>query len=253
MRWLLIAALSVVSVAAHAEGVEWPGGARVAVSLSYDDALESQLENAVPALDELGFKASFYLTLAYPPFTARLNDWRAIAANGHELANHTVYHGCDGSLPDRDWVAPHLDLTQRSVAELAEEVRIANMVLKAIDGRNERTFTTPCGDELAGGENYIDAVASQFVAVKGRDEGMPENNTAFLAPVELTADELIAFVKQNTQNGMLLHILFHGVGGDYLAVSAEAHRGLLEFLATNGDTYWVDTYMNIMKHVQAQQ
>ena len=45
------------------QDISWPNGARVAVSLSYDDALDSQLDHAVPSLDEHGFKASFYLTL----------------------------------------------------------------------------------------------------------------------------------------------------------------------------------------------
>ena len=40
----------------------WPYGARAAVSLAYDDALESPLDHALPALDKLGLKGSFYLT-----------------------------------------------------------------------------------------------------------------------------------------------------------------------------------------------
>ena len=37
-------------------------GASVVVSLTYDDGLNSQLDNAVPALDRHGFKATFFLT-----------------------------------------------------------------------------------------------------------------------------------------------------------------------------------------------
>ena len=59
---------------ATAETIEWPGGARVAVSLSYDDALDSQLDMAVPALDAHGFKASFYLVMWAPTITQRLDD-----------------------------------------------------------------------------------------------------------------------------------------------------------------------------------
>ena len=36
--------------------------ARAAVSLAYDDALDSQLDNAIPALDRHGLRATFYLT-----------------------------------------------------------------------------------------------------------------------------------------------------------------------------------------------
>jgi len=235
------------------ETMRWPGDAKVAVSLSYDDALDSQLDNAVPALNKHKIRASFYLTLSHSSVHERLADWRAVAAAGHELGNHTVYHGCRASLPDRDWVAPHLDLDNRSVDELSSEVAVANTVLHAIDGRNKRTFTVPCGDELAGGENYVDVVAPMFVAIKGRDEGMPDDSRYFIAPFDVTGEELISQVREHTRDGVLLNILFHGVGGDHLAVSTEAHDELLQFLANNSNDYWVDTYINIMTHVGEQE
>lgn len=52
---------------------------------------------------------------------------------------------------------------------------------------------------------------------------------------------------------MLLNILFHGVGGDHLSVSAETHEELLRFLAAKREIYWVDTYLNIMTYVANQR
>jgi len=51
----------------------------MAVSLSYDDALDSQLDNAIPALNRHGLVASFYLTLMSPTLRHRLDEWRAAA------------------------------------------------------------------------------------------------------------------------------------------------------------------------------
>jgi hypothetical protein len=48
----------------------------------------------------------------------------------------------------------------------------------------------------------------------------------------------------------MVNILFHGVGGDYLSVESDAHEELLQFLADNSDRYWVDSFINIMRHVQ---
>ena len=45
----------------------------------------------------------------------------------------------------------------------------------------------------------------------------------------------------------LINLIFHGIGGDHLAVSNDAHDELLAYLASNSDKYWVDTYLNIMK------
>src|SRR5437868_3579762 len=63
----------------------WPGGARAAVSLTYDDALNSQLDNAVPELKRLGMKATFFLTEDNVHW--RLADWEALARDGNEVAN----------------------------------------------------------------------------------------------------------------------------------------------------------------------
>ena len=48
--WLLLA-LCVGQ--AHAGDFHWPDGRKAAVSLAYDDALDSQLDNALPVLDRL--------------------------------------------------------------------------------------------------------------------------------------------------------------------------------------------------------
>jgi len=236
-----------------ADTIEWPSGARVAVSLSYDDALDSQLDNAVPTLNRHGLKASFYLTLVSPSVRERMTDWRALAANGHELGNHTIYHPCSGSLPDRDWVQPYRDTDTYTLDQMVDEVVMANTILNAIDGKTRRTFTPPCDDLIVDGENYLVSVDQFFVAIKGQSNGMPETSYRLFAPDGESGQELIDYVTSHSQDGMLLNILFHGVGGDHLAVSSEAHDNLLRFLAENSDTYWVDTFLTIMTHAQAQR
>lgn len=246
--FLGIVLVIVMSAAANsAEPVSWPNGAKTAVSLSYDDALDSQLDNAAPSLDRHEFKASFYLTLASPSVGNRLSDWRALASRGHELGNHTIYHPCSGSLPDRGWVKPYHDMDTRTIEQMEQEVLTANAFLHSIDGKTQRTFTPPCGDLLASGENYLPAVREYFVAIKGQE--VPTVASAYLGPAGTSGNELIEFVKGAANDGKMAHIIFHGIGGDHLSVSNEAHDELLEYLADNRETYWVDTYMAIMKHV----
>jgi peptidoglycan/xylan/chitin deacetylase (PgdA/CDA1 family) len=62
------------------------------VSLTYDDALNSQLDNALPALERAGFKATFFLT--EENIGARADDWVGVARRGHEIGNHTMTHPC---------------------------------------------------------------------------------------------------------------------------------------------------------------
>lgn len=226
----------------------WPDGRTMAVSLSYDDALDSQLDNAIPALNRRGLLASFYLVLSAPTVQRRLAEWREAAAQGHELGNHTIYHPCSASAPDRDWVRSYYDIDSYVIDEIVDEITVANSFLHAIDGRVERTLTPPCGDVIASGESYLPAVRKLFVAVKGFESEDRTFATAW-GPVGMSGPELIDRVSEEAAAGTrLFNIIFHGIGGDHLAVSAEAHDELLDFLAANREIFWVDSYLDIMKY-----
>jgi peptidoglycan/xylan/chitin deacetylase (PgdA/CDA1 family) len=230
------------------EKFSWPDGKRMAISLSYDDAIDSQLDTAIPSLNSYGLRASFYLTLASPTVQNRLNEWRAAAMQGHELGNHTIYHPCSAALPDRNWVASYYNIDKYVVEEIVHEITVANSFLQAIDGRTERTLTPPCDDVIVSGEDYIPAVRNMFVAIKGHEFNDP-TFAVLWAPVGVSGSELIDRVKAEAANDTkLFSILFHGIGGDYLAVSSEAHDQLLSYLADNRDIYWVDSYVTVMKY-----
>ncbi len=70
----------------------WPERARAAVSLTYDDGLDSQLDNVVPELEARGLKGTFFLVREN--VDERIADWVRTAALGHEIGNHTVSHQC---------------------------------------------------------------------------------------------------------------------------------------------------------------
>lgn len=239
----------------------WPGGARAAVSLAYDDALDSQLDNAIPALDRHGIKGTFYLQLSSPPVAARMQDWRAAAANGHELGNHSLFHQCSGAGPDRSWVQPHRDLDTTTREQMRDQVLLGNTMLAAIDGRHERTYTAPCFDVKAVGGDYLPPLHASFVAIKaGNGPGVPLSMAALdpyrvaaVAPVDASGAQLIALVRQAGERGTMIAFTFHGIGGDHLSVSSQAHDELLRFLAAHRKEYWTDTFLNIMKHVRQQQ
>ena len=239
----------------------WPNGARAAVSLAYDDALDSQLDIAIPDLDHAGLKGSFYLQLSNPAVQNRMAEWRAAAGHGHELGNHTLFHQCSHSTPDRSWVQPQRDLDTTTPEQMRDQALLANTMLDAIDGRKERTFTVPCTDHLAAGTDYVPALRSAFVAIKGREgDGVVASMSALdpyevpiLAPVGLSGKELIAIVQRAVAKGTMVNFTFHGVGGDYLTTSREAHRELLQYLAANRKTIWTDTFLNLMRHVKVEQ
>lgn len=260
-RRLLAVVLWAAALPAGAAGpFAWPDGTRAAVSLAYDDALPSQLDHALPALDRHGLKATFYLPLSSDTVRTRLADWRDVAAKGHELGNHTLFHQCSGAPENRAWVEAHRDLDAIAAAQMAEQVLLANTLLAAIDGRDARTLAVPCGDAIAGGEDYVARVRHAFVGIR-HGEGsvaadmaaVDPDAVAVIVPVGTSGEELIALVDRAGRLGTMLALTFHGIGGDHLAVSADAHEALLDYLANHRDTYWVATFLDVMQHLRAQR
>jgi peptidoglycan/xylan/chitin deacetylase (PgdA/CDA1 family) len=255
--WMVVCLVGATPPASAAEPrFVWPGGAKAAVSLAYDDALDSQLDNAIPALDRAGLKASFYLTLGSESVRRRMADWRAAAANGHELANHTLFHQCSGAGPDRGWVEVENDLDTTSAARLVAQIRLGNTMLHAIDGRHERTFTTPCGDRRARGEDYLGLIKGDFVAIKFSAGGVVADMASLdphavgvEVPSDVSGAQLIDLVERAARAGTMANLTFHGIGGEHLSVSRQAHDELLAHLAANRNIYWTDTFINIMRYV----
>lgn len=223
---------------------------QIFVSLSYDDALASQLKYAIPALDRHNFKASFYIVPQAKAFADNRAAWKALASQGHELGNHSMTHPCRGSLPGREWVEPDNDLDTISASQMAAQIKQANAILFSLDGEKIHTLTLPCGDVLAKGENYLPLIANDVKAIKGM--WLSEEEEVVLAPNELSGDDLIAWLTSQTDKVKIVNIIFHGVGGDYLTTNTEAHEALLGYLSQHKDKYQVMTYRQIVQTIQRQ-
>ncbi|WP_273598514.1 polysaccharide deacetylase family protein [Roseateles albus] len=260
--FLATALLNLTASARGAQGqpFQWPKGERAAVSLAYDDALNSQLDNAIPALNRADLRGSFYLTLSSDVVSRRMNEWRAAAAAGHELGNHTLFHQCSRAGSERAWVSEDNDLDKISASQLAAQIRVGNTLLRAIDGKTERSFTAPCTEHLAGGQNYLTLIKGDFVAIKAKVGGVVPDMAqldpyavSVFVPLDASGAQLIALVDQAAQAGTMINITFHGIGGDHLSVSTQAHAELLNYLAARRDVFWIDTFVNIMKYVKGMQ
>lgn len=227
---------------------DWPGGARAAVVLTYDDAMPSQLEVAIPALDARGLTATFFLSQVRQADVPR---WRAAAADGHELANHTLFHACAAATFEAD---PRYVTEAYTVGSLLREIEQANVMLAAIDGRDRHGFATPCGQSTAGGADYLEALRASGLVTYVRGVSVePSDLAAEVAAMDrmhvpakafdadVTGAELIAWVQEAVRGGGLTVLLFHGVGGEHLPVPAEAHAELLDWLAANRDLVWTTT------------
>ncbi len=235
-------------------------GKKAAVVITYDDAYNQQLDNAIPVLDSLGLKATFYVTAFSTSVQTRLNDWKKIAVNGHELGNHTLFHPCIADKPGREFVPADYKMNNYTVKRMMDEVRMTNLFLQAMDGKTKRTFAFTCGDMKIGDSSFINGMKPDFTAARAVRNEMHKINEIDLYNVDCymvnnhTAEQMTEWVKKAVETNSLLVILFHGVGGgNGLDVSLPAHRQFLEYLKQNEKDLWIAPMVEVADYIKNYQ
>ena len=252
---ILIGHIFIISITA--QSIKPWNGKKCAVVLTYDDAINQHLDNAIPVLDSLGLKATFYITAFSTSIQTRMNEWKKIAKYGHELGNHTLYHPCIGG-KGREWVSKEYDLNNYTVKRMVDETRMTNLFLKALDGETKRTFAFTCGDMKIGDSSFINAMKDDFVAARAVRAQMHKINEIDLYNVDCymvngeTGAQMIEWVKKAMETNSLLVILFHGVGGgNSLNVSLQSHREFLQYLKKNEKDIWIAPMLEVAEHIRA--
>ena len=250
--------ISLLSQAQPGNGV-WHGK-KCAVVLTYDDAIDQHLDNAVPALDSLGLKATFYITAFSTSMQTRLQEWKNLAGKGYELGNHTLYHPCDASMSGRGWVQPENDLSKYTVKRMENEMRMTNLFLQSLDGKTKRTFAFTCGDTKIGDSSFINGMKKDFVAARNVRNEMHKINEVDLYNVDCyvvnnnSFEEMKLWVDKAIQTNSLLVILFHGVGGgNDLNVSLDAHRKILGYIKQNEKDIYTAPMLEVAEHIAEWQ
>lgn len=244
--------LLITSIAYGQAKMNWPQHKKAVIVLTYDDAINSQLDVAVPQLNAAHLKATFFLTGNLTATT--IPRWRTVAAAGHELANHTLYHPCVGNGTGQNSKA-------YTVAAIVREISMMNNFLFAVDGKQGRTYAYPCTETKVDGVSYVDSLRkSKLVkyARIGGDERDMITDFKKLDPLlvpswgvseNTSGAKLIAFVKKVEEAGGMGIFMFHGIGGDYITTPADAHKELLEYLRQHRADILVMTFQQAMDYV----
>ena len=234
-------------------------GKKCAVVLTYDDAIDQHLDNAIPVLDSLGLKATFYITGFSASVQSRLNDWKKIAATGHELGNHTLFHPCVGGA-GREWVTKQNDLRNYSVRRIENEIRMTNLFLQALDGKTKRTFAFTCGDMKVDDSLFISGMKNDFTAARAVRNEMHTLSEVDLYNIDCymvnnhSFEEMKAWVDKAIRTNSLLVLLFHGVGGgNGLDVSLTAHRQLLSYISQKQAEIWTAPLIEVAAYIREKQ
>ena len=241
----------------------WPAGRTCAVSITYDDALPVHHKVAGPALEARGLRGTFYLNVAAAPSSDPL-PWRVLAAQGHELGNHSIFHPCRRGIRGRSWVNRAFDLRGYTPKRFLQEVRFANVFLNLIDGLGERTYAYTCFDTHLGRWPNKTPIArlirSDFVAARGGRAEKPMavsheldliNLGSFLAD-GLSLSSLIDAIKMTRDQSGWLILVIHGIGsGTHDSfIEPSTHNALLDFVAAKD--IWVAPTVEIAKWVRTK-
>ena len=242
---------------AAAPSFPWPDGRRGAVSLTFDDARESQVDVGIPLLDSLGVKATFYVL----PEGARkrLDGWRAAARSGHEIGNHTSTHPCTGNFAFSRGNALE-DYTLRRVGRDAEE---ASLFAAREIGVRPVSFAYPCGQTFVGRgakvRSYVPVVARSFRT--GRLYlGEDANDPAFCDFAQLLAvgfdglsfEEVRPFLEKAAAEGRWLILAGHEIGGTGAQTTrSDTLAAVCRYAKDPANGLWVDTVEAVAAHVRS--
>lgn len=252
-------ALAGISSSIAQNSAVW-NGKQCAVVLTYDDAIDIDFDHVLPALDSLNLKGTFYVIGSSSVVNKRLEEWRRAAGHGHELGNHALFHPCDGSRPGRSFVSPDFDLSKYTVNRAVTEIRMNNTLLKAIDGKDRRTFAYPCGDLKIGDAYFYDGLKADFAGARGTSPGLQTADKVNLSDINCyvingqSADYMIDLVKKAQQSHTLLVFLFHGVGGGHsLNVDRGEHSKLLHYLKQQEKDIWIAPMVEVAEAISSYQ
>lgn len=123
MKKVLFAASAVGLFAvgsAFAQDVEiatWSGFRKAAVSFTFDDGPQSDVDIALPMFDKYGYKATFNIVTNWANGgNSGMLNWdgvKKLASSGHEIASHSDSHPQNGSMPSSEIASSKGTLNQK--------------------------------------------------------------------------------------------------------------------------------------------
>ncbi|HEU4901273.1 MAG TPA: polysaccharide deacetylase family protein [Flavisolibacter sp.] len=264
---LLLTLLFPLSLTVYGQTQKAAGSRKAIICLTYDDGLQSQLSTVLSQLDSAGLKGTFFLNSiqgsseVIGETSPAIAAWTNAAINGHELANHTLFHAC----PEKLGWQKAFAIESYTVDKMIAEIKTENALLALLDPkRKRRAFAFPCNNFMIGGTDYTGIIKKQQLVSYGRAGG---DRTAVIADFHhintmkmpswmveegTSLAELIDFAERVKKAGGMGIYQFHGIGAEFFKISKETHRAFLDYLKAHPDDYWVATFSAAMDMVTSK-
>jgi len=240
----------------------WPQDRLAAISLTFDDGINTHLDFVGPILKKHHLNATFFVATGMGPWEKRKPEWKQLALDGNELANHTVHHPCL-----LEQITPHSQ--DYTPAMFEAEIRDAALDLATtLNSSRGLTFAYPCGnmsfgkpqDEVANAALYLCYVSEYAFAARAVGSGAPVNpddlNVLAVGDLGPTAGKGFPALLAQAERAFASHnwgvFCFHGVGGDWLAITPEALDELAAYLERHPDI-WTAPFGDVVRYMQERK
>lgn len=243
---LLIAGSSVNSqtIAPAYTVATWRGFRSAAVSFTFDDNCPNQFSIAIPMFNKFGFQLTvFAVTGSKWVWPVDWNKLQIAAANGHEVASHTITHTSLNGMSD--------SLQTMELRDSQEEINAH------IPGHRCITMAYPfcvSGKRSIVGQYYIAArICSGLIESSTPLDFM--NISAITCgtegPVNSTQN-FIKMVESAVHSKGWCVLMLHGLDNDgsWSPFSSDTLRKCLDYLHSNPDQFWVTTFGNEVRYIK---
>jgi peptidoglycan/xylan/chitin deacetylase (PgdA/CDA1 family) len=237
-------------------GFSWPEGKRVAVSLSFDDARESQVLVGTRLLDRYGIKATFFVVPS--TMEKQLDGWKKAVANGHEIGNHTLTHPCTGNFA---WSRTNA-LENYTLEQMQHELTECNKRIQELLRVKAEVFAYPCGQKFVGKgintKSYVPLIAEMFLVGRSWLEEAPNDpvycNFAQLTGIEMDGkefDQILPLLEEAKKTGQWLVLGGHEMGDSgYQTTRLVMLQKLIEYAQIPSNGIWIKPIGTVAKYIQ---
>lgn len=258
LLWTIVYGSNLAQAQQTAPVFSWPEGKQAAISLSFDDARESQVTAGTNVLDQYGVKATFFVV---PSAVERqLEGWKKAVANGHEIGNHTLTHPCTGNF---SWSRQNA-LEDRTLKHMRKEIAACNKRIEELLHVRPEVFAYPCGQKFVGKgvqtKSYVPLVAKMFLLGRGWMDEAPNDprysNFAQLTGVEMDGkdfDQILPLVEAAKKNGQWLVLAGHEMSDSGVqATRLSMLKQLAAYAQDPANGIWIAPMGTVAKYIKTQ-
>jgi beta-glucosidase len=238
---------------------QWPEGKKMGLSLTFDDARLSQIDNGIPLLDKYGVKATFYLSP--DNLIKRLDGWKKAVRNGHDIGNHSLIHPCTVNY---GW-PQEAALENYNLQRMKIELDSASTFIKYTLGIQPLSFAFPCGQTFVGKgvntKSYIPLIASSFETGRLWLSERP-NDPIFCDMSQLTGmeldgksfDQIKMLIESAAKKGQWLILAGHEMNDEGTQSSQiKTIEALCKYATDPNNGIWIDNVHNIAIYVKEKR